>query len=135
MNRLFGPVRVVALLATLIHPAWAQQPTPSPGDRHEHEQQAPAPSPPAPGGAAPHGGAAGGGMMGGGMMGGGMMGAMRAGPGGADPMGLCPTAPMMAHHDATSMARSLKLCGDLLKAMGDVLIKHGQALEAEAAKK
>jgi hypothetical protein len=67
-------------------------------------------------------------MMGGGMHG--MMGGMRGDRGGEGPMGLCPTAAMMAHHDAKAMARSLKLCGDLLKALGDVMLKHGAELEA-----
>jgi hypothetical protein len=59
--------------------------------------------------------------MGGGM---GMMGGRGDGP-----LALCPTAAMMAHHDARANARALKLCGDLLKAMGDVLLKHGAEIE------
>jgi hypothetical protein len=136
MKRLLGFVTVSALLVIAIDPVLAQQPTPRPpGGAHEHGQQqapapgqqTPAPGQPAPGAGGPHGGGMGGGMMGGGM--GGMMGGMRGGRGGEGPMALCPTAMMMAHHDAKSNARSLRLCGDLLKAMGDVLLKHGAELE------
>jgi hypothetical protein len=136
MKRVLGFVIVSALLVIAIAPVLAQQPTPRPpGGAHEHgQQQAPAPGhqepvrgQPAQGTGGPHGGGMGGGMMGGGM--GRMMGGMRGGRGGEGPMGLCPTAMMLAHHDAKASARSLRLCGDLLKAMGDVLLKHGAELE------
>jgi hypothetical protein len=143
MKRVLGFVTVSALLMIAIAPVRAQQPAPGPpGGAHEHGQlqspapgqQAPVPGQPGPG--RPHGGGmggmrGGGGMMSGGMGGmrGGMMGGMRGGRGGEGPMALCPTAMMMAHHDAKANARSLRLCGDLLKAMGDVLVKHGAELE------
>lgn len=136
MKGLFALVTVLALLIVATDPALGQQPTPRPpADAHEHAQQpapgrpTPPPGQPAPG---PHGGGMGG-MTGGSMMGGGMgamMGGMHGGHGGDGPIGLCPTAPMMAHHDAKAMANSLKLCGDLLKAMGDVMLKHAAELEA-----
>jgi hypothetical protein len=135
MRGLLGLVTVFALLVITIDPLLAQQPAPRPsGGAHEHGQQqapapgqpAPTPGQPAPGAGGPHGGGMGG-MMGGGM--GGMMGDMRGGRGGEGPMGLCPTAAMMAQYDAKPMARNLKLCGDILKAMGDVLLKHGAELE------
>jgi hypothetical protein len=125
MKRVLGFVTVSALLMIAIAPVRAQQPAPGPpGGAHEHGQlqspapgqQAPVPGQPGPGG--PHGG----GM-------GGMRGGMMGGIGGEGPMALCPTAMMMAHHDAKANARSLRLCGDLLKAMGDVLVKHGAELE------
>jgi len=53
-------------------------------------------------------------MMGPGMMGGG------PGMGG-----------MSAMSDPKAMARMLKLRGDMMKAMGDVMLKHAQALEQE----
>jgi hypothetical protein len=52
-------------------------------------------------------------MMGmGGMMGGGMMGGM-----------------MGSSADPKAQARMLKLRGDMMKAMGDVLLKHAQEVE------
>jgi hypothetical protein len=51
-------------------------------------------------------------MMGGGMMGGGMMGGM----------------PMMGMTGEAS-ARMLQMRGEMLRAMGDVLIKYGKAME------
>jgi hypothetical protein len=68
-------------------------------------------------------------MMGGGMMGmmcpmmGGMMG------GQMDPSGMMG---MMSggQMDPKAMARMLELRGDLLKAMGEVLLKHAKAMEA-----
>ncbi|HEY7363450.1 MAG TPA: hypothetical protein VIE37_05025 [Methylomirabilota bacterium] len=124
MARIMGPIVlavVVVLIATLA--ALAQQSGQS-SDPHHPPQQAPAPGQPAPGQPAP--GAARGGMGMGGMMG--MMGEMHHGRGGG-PLGLCPTATeMLAQSDAKAASRSLKLCGDLLKAMGDVLLKHSAEL-------
>lgn len=63
------------------------------------------------------------------MMGGGMgMGAMMRGPMGASAMGMMP---MMGSGptDPQTMARMLQLRGDILKAVGEVLTKHGRALE------
>ena len=65
------------------------------------------------------------------MMGRGMMGMMCPMMGSQmDPMG------MMAlmgggHTDPKAMGRMLELRGDLLKAMGDVMIKHGQSMRKE----
>jgi hypothetical protein len=67
------------------------------------------------------GGAMGG--MGGGMMGGGMMGGM---PGMGDMMG-----PMMSGQgDPKTMGRMLEMRGEIMKAVGDVLMKHGKAMSA-----
>jgi hypothetical protein len=38
---------------------------------------------------------------------------------------------MMAMSDPKAMARMLRLRGDMMKAMGDVMLKHAQALEQE----
>lgn len=133
MTRMSVTIAVAAVVVTAVLPALAQQ-SGQPSDPHHPQQQAPVPGQPAPGQPAPGGGPGGmGGMMGGGMMGemmrmhgGGMMGHGRGGEG---PLGLCPTARMLAHDDARAMSRSLRICGDLLKAMGDVLLKHGAELE------
>ena len=63
--------------------------------------------------------------------GGGMMpGMMEGGMGGAAQGGLCATlvgAPMPA--DGKAMGRMLQLCGEMLRAVGEVMVKHGQKLE------
>jgi len=38
---------------------------------------------------------------------------------------------MMSMSDPKAQARMLKLHGDMMKAMGEVMLKHGQALEQE----
>jgi hypothetical protein len=65
------------------------------------------------------------GMMGQGMMGQGMMCPMMAMM--MDPMGMG----MMGGRqmDTKTMAQLLQLRGDMLKAMGEVMLKHGKALE------
>jgi hypothetical protein len=71
-------------------------------------------------------------MMGRGMMGmmcpmmGGMMG------GQMDPAGMMGMMSMMGggQMDPKAMARMLELRGDLLKAMGEVMLKHAKAMEA-----
>jgi hypothetical protein len=68
------------------------------------------------------------------MMGGGMMGMMCPMMGGQmDPMGMTGMMSMMGggQMDPKAMGRALELRGELLKAIGDVLIKHGQALKKE----
>jgi hypothetical protein len=65
------------------------------------------------------------------MMGGGMMGMMCPMMGGQmDPMGMMA---MMGggQTDPKAVGRALELRGELLKAVGDVLIKHGQAMKKE----
>ncbi len=110
-----GAFCALALVLSVVAPALAQQPAPphQPPRAGPHGQAAPAP-----------GGASGGmgmcpmmtegGMMGGGMGMHGMMGAP------ADPK---------AH------GRMLQMRGEILKAVGDVLVKYGQTMESEAAKK
>jgi len=46
-------------------------------------------------------------------------------------MGAGMMAGMMEASDPKAMARILKLRGDIMKATGDVLLKHAQALEQE----
>lgn len=61
-------------------------------------------------------------MMGQSIMGQSMMGA------GMDPRMM---GGMMAPSDPKSMARMLRLRGDMMKAMGEVLLKHAQVIEQE----
>jgi hypothetical protein len=67
-------------------------------------------------------------MMGRGMMG--MMCPMMAGQ--MDPSGMMSMMSMMGggERDPKAMARILALRGDLLKAMGEVMLKHAKAMEA-----
>ncbi len=61
------------------------------------------------------------------MMGRGMMGMMCPMMGGQmDPSGMMGSGEM----DPKAMARMLELRGDLLKAMGEVMLKHAKAMEA-----
>jgi len=64
------------------------------------------------------------------MMGRGMMGMMCPMGGQMDPMGMMA---MMSgsQTDPKMMGRMLELRGELLKAMGEVMIKHGQAMSKE----
>jgi len=59
------------------------------------------------------------------MMGQGMMGMM------CPMMGQGMMGGMMSMSDPKAQARMLKLHGDMMKAMGEVMLKHGQALEQE----
>jgi hypothetical protein len=80
-------------------------------------------------------------MMGQGMMGQGMMGHEMMGQGMMCPMmgqhmmgmgmGMGPRmmGGMMASSDPKAMARMLKLRGDILKAIGEVMVKHAQEME------
>ena len=65
------------------------------------------------------------GMMGQGMMGHGMMCPLMAMM--MDPMGMGMAGGRQM--DAKTMAQLLQLRGDMLKAMGEVMLKHGKALE------
>jgi hypothetical protein len=65
------------------------------------------------------------GMGGRGMMGGGMMGGERG------MMGMAMGAGAAGPSDPKAEARMLRLRGDLMKAMGDVLLKHADAIERE----
>lgn len=125
MTRWLGALCICALILSTVAPAAAQQPTrpgPPPGDGQG--QQMPM-----------HGG----GMMGGGMMmcpmmGGGMMGGRTPMMGG-DLMGEGGMMGMMGGQaDPKTMGRMLQMRGEIMKAVGDVLIKHGRALEAQPAK-
>ena len=133
MKRLIGLVVGTTMLAYVVYPTLAQQPAAPSGSDREQAQPAPGaqgqPGPQRPPGDRGPGGMTGGAGMGGMMDMHGMMAGMRGGRGGDGPMGLCPTAAMLAHHDAKVMARSLKLCGDLMKAMSDVLLKHAAELD------
>ena len=140
-------VTIVTLLVST--EASAQQPPAGQGHQQEHQQhqqqpqasppaQAPAPSPGGMDGMQggmmhEHGGGmhAGGmhaGGMHGGMMGGGMCGMMGGGMmGGMGQM-------MGAQADPKTLGRMLQMRGEVMKAVGDVLIKHGHALEAAPAR-
>jgi hypothetical protein len=65
------------------------------------------------------------------MMGRGMMGMMCPMMGGQmDPSGMMSTMSMMGgEKDPKAMARVLELRGDLLKAMGEVMLKHAKAMK------
>jgi hypothetical protein len=117
MNRLIRSLAIVCMLALPVAaPAFAQQPAAPPPGGHGPHAPAPAPgAPPAPGP--------------GGMMGGmDMMGMCRMMMGGG--MGM-PGGPQ----DPKLVGRMLQMRGEMMKAVGDVLIKHGKAIESEAAKK
>ncbi|MBI2159368.1 MAG: hypothetical protein HYU25_03080 [Candidatus Rokubacteria bacterium] len=135
-KRLFAVLCGLALVFTLAAPAAAQQPSPQPGMSPGPGGQPP--QMPMPGGGGMQGGGMmmcpmmsammGGGMMGGGMMrGGGMMGEGMMGGGGM--MGM-----MGGQADPKTQARMLQMRGEIMKAVGDVLIKHGKALESQPAK-
>jgi hypothetical protein len=125
---------MAALLVVLLASAAEAQTQPStPSDPSHNHPAGPSQTPATPSGAPMmgHGGMMGqGGMKGGGMMGqGGMSGMMCPMMGmrmGAAMMGGMPGA-----SDPKAMARMLKLRGDMLKAMGEVLLKHAQELEQE----
>lgn len=138
MKRLFGVLCGLVLVLTVAAPAAAQQPGPQPG------------MPPGQGGQAPQmpmqggGGMMGGGMMmcpmmgmqgggmqgGGGMMGGNMMGGGMMGGGMQGMMGM-----MGGQSDPKMLGHMLQMRGEIMKAVGDVLIKHGQVIQSEPAKK
>lgn len=120
----------------------AQAPSSPPGHA---EAQAPAPRPgQPPARPAPGGGMSGHGVGPGGMMPGGMMGGlpMMGGPGGT--MGgsmMCPMMGMMGGgmpgampmmggvQDPKTLARMLQLHGEVMRAVGEVLLKHAKTLE------
>ena len=126
---LVSAVAIVTLFASTA--AFAQQP-PS-GHQHDPSQPPSQSQPAAPGrggmGSMHPGGM--GGMQGGGMHGGGMGGMMGGGMcgmmGGMGPM-------MGASSDPKVQGRMLQMRGEIMKAVGEVLIKHGQALEAAPAR-
>jgi hypothetical protein len=65
------------------------------------------------------------------MMGQGMMGGMMCPMMGQPMMGMGPGMMGGMMSDPKAMARMLKLHGDMMKAMGEVMLKHGQAMEQE----
>jgi hypothetical protein len=95
-------------------------------------QQPPHPGPgqPPPGrqeGAPPHGGMPGG--MGAGTMRGRM--GMIGGAGGGGHPGLCQTlVGTSMPTEPKALAQTLQLCGEMLKAIGEVMLRHAQRLEA-----
>ena len=106
----------------------AQPPAPRPG---------PPPAGPGPGGEMPGRGMMHGGMVGGMPMMGGpggmmcpMMGVMGGGTVGGMPMGMMGGVPMMGGaQDPKTLGRMLQLHGEMMRAVGDVLLRHGKALE------
>jgi hypothetical protein len=142
--------RLIAMLGMLVlatgATVYAQQPA-TPADPHHPQGQAQAPAPPA-GQQTPKPGAHMGGMMpmmqmcremmgghsmpghgmGQGMMGGGMGGGMMGGMMGGGMMG-------GQAGDPRAMARMMEMRGDMMKAMGEVMLKHAKKLqEAPPAK-
>lgn len=119
VKRLCAALCGLALVFTLAAPAAAQQPGPQPGAQPGH------------GGQAPQMPMQGGGMHGGGMMGGGMMMCpMMSGMMGGDGM----MGMKGGQTDPKTQARMLQMRGEIMKAVGDVLIKHGKAMESQPAK-
>jgi hypothetical protein len=100
---------------------------------HQHDQaQPPGQSAPGPQRGGMMGGMPGGGMMGG-MHGGGMHGGMMGG-GMCGMMGGMGGMMMGNPSDPKTLSRMLQMRGEIMKAVGDVLIKHGQALETAPAR-
>jgi hypothetical protein len=78
-----------------------------------------------------------GGMMGGmhqGGMHGGMHGMMHEGMMGGGMCGMMGGMGMAGTSDPKTLARMLQLRGEMMKAVGEVLLKHGQALEVAPAR-
>jgi hypothetical protein len=116
--------------------ALAQGPSSSPGHvQAQAPAQRPGPPPAGPGPGGMGGGMPGGGLPGSGMMHGGMMGGMpmmgMMGGGMMCPMmGMMGGMPMMGGaQDPKTLGRMLQLHGEMMRAVGDVLLKHGRALE------
>jgi hypothetical protein len=114
------------LLTSSVAAAQMRPPGPPPPDQQQMAGQGGMQCP-MPGGMQGHGmmgpGMMGPGMMGPGMMGAGMMGHGMMGPGMMGGMG--------APSDPKAMARMLKFRGDMLKAIGEVMLKHAEAIEKE----
>ena len=125
MKRKIALATVVLTLVVVAFPAFAQSPATPPGSEQTPAQDR-----------QPPGGGPRGGMMGGqgGMHGGGMMmgrDRMRGGSG-SDMCSMMMGGGMGMlgePGDPKTAARMLKLRGDMLKAMGEVLLKHGAELE------
>ena len=104
------------LLTSSFAAAQMRPPAPPPSDQQQMAGQGGMQCP-MPGGMQGHG------MMGPGMMGPGMMGHGMMGSGMMGGMG--------AQSDPKAMARMLKYRGDMLKAIGEVMLKHAEAIEKE----
>jgi hypothetical protein len=109
------------LLTSSFAAAQMRPPGPPPPDQQQMAGQGgmPCPMP----GAMQAQGMHGQGMMGHGMMGPGMVGPGMMGPGMMGGMG--------TPSDPKAMARMLRLRGDIMKAMGEVMLKHAEAIEKE----
>ncbi len=128
MNRLVGFLAVVCAVSIVVAPVFAQQP----GGAGSQ------PMPPSASGGPGMGGPMSGmgqapmmggmgmcpmmGMMSGGMMGGGMSAGMMGG-------GMMPMMRMMGQADPKTVAQMLQMRGEMLKAVGDVMIKYGKTME------
>jgi hypothetical protein len=113
-KRLFGALCALALVLTVAAPAAAQQPGPPPGHGGQPPQMP---------------------MQGGGMMGDGtMMCPMMSGMMGGGMKGMMGGQAMGGQMDPKTLGRMLQMHGEMLKAVGDVLIKHGKEIESQAAK-
>ncbi|CAM5376990.1 MAG: hypothetical protein EPN76_10785 [Burkholderiaceae bacterium] len=78
-------------------------------------------------------GAQGSSMMGGGMMGGGMMGSMMGG--GMMGGGMMADCPMMGAGAGLSRKAAMQMRGEMMRAMGDILIKYADKIETPPATK
>jgi hypothetical protein len=125
MKRWLGALCGLALVLAVATPALAQQHAAQPGAGGQAGQM------PMQGGGMQGGGMMMcpmmSGMMGGGMPKTGMMGGDMMGGGGM--MGM-----MGGQMDPKMMGRMLQMRGEIMKAVADVLIKHGKAMEAQPAK-
>ena len=114
-------VAVGTLAAVLLTSSFAaaqmRPPGPPPPDQQQMAGQGGMPCPMMPGAMQAQG------MHGQGMMGHGMMGPRMMGPGMMGGMG--------TPSDPKAMARMLKLRGDMMKAIGEVMLKHAEAIEKE----
>ena len=119
------------LLTSSFAAAQMRPPGPPPPDQQQMAGQGGMPCP-MPGAMQAHG-MHGQGMMGYGMMGPGMMAPGMMGPGMMGPGMMRPgmMGEMGTPSDPKAMARMLKFRGDMLKAIGEVMLKHAEAIEKE----
>jgi uncharacterized membrane protein YedE/YeeE len=122
---------VIGLTLLAATAASAQQPQQTPPG-HQHDSTQPAPPAAGRGGMGPRGGMMGGMHQGG--MHGGMHGMMHEGMMGGGMCGMMGGMGMAGTSDPKTLARMLQLRGEMMKAVGEVLLKHGQALEVAPAR-
>ena len=122
MRRVIAMIGIIALATAAT--AYAQQPAP-PADPHHPQGQAPAPAPPAgqpsPNPAAPMGGMMPMMEMCREMMSGGMT--SRGTMGGGQPM------------DSKTMSQMMEMRGEMMQAMGDIMLKHAKRMQGTPSPK